>query len=143
MEELTELLRSVNKELMTVAESVMRHHGVVRRDLLVVKLAGECPGITVSQIARKTGMAKSHISRTVDGLTQAGVLEKHPDPSDRRLIRVYVTGQAEAHFKEAQELIKERLADALGDLPPDQMESIVDGLRVLRSALKGERRDKA
>jgi MarR family transcriptional regulator, negative regulator of the multidrug operon emrRAB len=50
------------------------------------------PGeITPADLAQKTGVTRATISGLLDGLEKDGLVERRPDPQDRRLTRLYLT----------------------------------------------------
>jgi DNA-binding MarR family transcriptional regulator len=54
------------------------------------------PGeITPAELAEKTGVTRATISGLLDGLEKDGLVERKPDPQDRRLIRLYLTNGGE------------------------------------------------
>lgn len=52
-------------------------------------------GVIVSELARHTEAAKSHVSNVIDQLVERDCVEKRPDPGDQRLQRLYVTRAAQ------------------------------------------------
>jgi len=130
------LLKAVSRRLFGMARDVMDKHGFPASTMPIMHDALRFPGSTISDIARRTGMAKSHISRTVENLAAKGFLEKRPDPTDQRLMRVYSTEQAESRFRAVQENMRRRLSAVLAALPPQKVDALVDGLRELQNALE-------
>jgi hypothetical protein len=45
-------------------------------------------GITITQLAERTALQKSTLSRMIDRLKHAGLLRREPDPENRRTTRV-------------------------------------------------------
>jgi len=96
------------------------------------------PGVTVSDVARRTKMVKSHVSKTVDQLARDGYLEKQPDPSDHRLIRLYATPAGRGRVAETEVLVRRAWDEALANVPEEQLDEVVRGLRTLLKALDRE-----
>ena len=80
-----------------VAEALVQH------DLSVAQFASllmldEVPGLSVADVARKVSTARQSANEMLGGLERAGLVERRPDPADRRATLVALTpaGQATA-----------------------------------------------
>lgn len=67
-------------------------------------------GITITQLAERTALQKSTMTRTLDRLERADLLRREPDPADRRTTRVVLTEQARAALCTFAE-VSERMRD--------------------------------
>jgi DNA-binding MarR family transcriptional regulator len=87
-----QLLRT-GDELLALDEEVLNsygtRHGRFNLLLLLMKCSGQ--GATPASLADKTGVTRATISGLLDGLEKDGMIERRPDPEDRRLIRVNLT----------------------------------------------------
>jgi DNA-binding MarR family transcriptional regulator len=101
---------------------------------LLLHVAHERPGLTVSELARTTGQAKSRVSVLVDQLAGEGLLIKQADPSDRRLVRVYAGPRVEEWRQSFHRMMEDLMAELLADLGADEQSSLVAALRKLREA---------
>lgn len=138
IEELEGLLKAINHSIFKVIHDVAKTHQMAGPGGPVIREAVRNPGITVSEISRRTGMAKSHISKTVEGLAKAGFLEKRPDPRDQRRLRIYVTEHTMEQFSRVREGVTRRLSIVAAGLPPGKTDEIIEDLRVLQEALRQE-----
>lgn len=129
------LMRDVNRGLFEMARRVKQQNGLPPLSLRVIGSIMTTPGTTVSEIARQTGLAKSHVSRTVVRLCELGFAEKRSDPADQRLVRIYPTPTAREPMMEMRRAMREQLSAALGSISEDQGAAVIDGLRVLKAAL--------
>ena len=135
------LLKAVNRGLFDLAQDVLHQYGLPASGIAVMSQILRVPGTTVSEVARRTGMAKSHVSKTVESLSEVGFLEKRPDPSDQRLVRIHATEQAEMRFREMQTAMRHRLSAVISSLPDQKVDAIIDGLKALHAALEGNNRN--
>lgn len=71
-------------------------------------------------------------------MVEAGFIEKRPDASDQRLARLYPTQKARDHFDSVRAAVHRRMTEVLSALSDDQMKAVLDGLVILRTALKQE-----
>ena len=65
--------------------------------------------LRLSELAERMGITAPTASRAVDGLVDLGLLERLPDPADRRAVRIDVTEQGRVDV----EVRKARVAAAL------------------------------
>jgi len=139
IDRLDRLLRSVNHSIMATVRETVEPHGIPRRGMEIIRHVHMVPGVTVSEIARRTGMAKSNVSNTVDSLLTIGMLEKRNDPADQRLVRIYHTPQADEHFQRVREAVLARLTEVLAVLGPAKVDSLIEALQDLETALAAGR----
>ncbi len=134
-ERLLVLLKSVYDSMHNVARSTWREYGLPPPGALVMRQIDRHPGVTVSALARSTGLAKSNVSKTVDGLVETGFIRRCSDPKDRRLGRLYATAKAEAHFHEMWSEMRKRLSLVLATLSHEETEAITGALQTLKEAV--------
>ena len=61
------------------------------RMLAILACAAEQPGLSVKHVAARLGTMNSCVSRSLDALVAAELVERHGNPADRRQIRVIPT----------------------------------------------------
>lgn len=62
----------------------------------------ENDGQHASELARTVGRAATSFTPNLDKLQQKGLIERRPDPGDRRAVRIYLTADAEKLRKDVQ-----------------------------------------
>jgi hypothetical protein len=72
----------------------------------------------------------------IDRLEDNGWVRREPDPQDRRVKRIYPTAEAERRQKVMWQIAEETVADALGDLTPEQRDLVCDLLLSVKSRLQ-------
>jgi DNA-binding MarR family transcriptional regulator len=85
-------------------------------------------GQKLVNVATKMNASTPGVSRLVDRLVRQGLVERHPDPSNRRAIRLMITDSARAMLCEIDECRRrhiEKCIDSLNPLFVDQMISNV------------------
>ncbi len=130
------LLRSVNLGMFSMADEILQQHQFPRSGMAIMGQILKKPGITVSQVARRTGFAKSHVSKTIDTLSGQGFVERRQDPSDQRLVRLFATEELKERFAEMKTATDRRLSEVLAVFPKDSLDSLVEGLEMLNRALE-------
>jgi len=93
-------------------------------------------GMRLTDIARGAGMAPQSIGELVDQLERLGMVERRPDPEDRRAKRVYLTDKARVGQRAAEKAVREseeRIAAVIGadrlDALKTDMARIVEAFR--------------
>lgn len=103
--------------------------------ILLRHVKGE-PGLTISELARQTGMVKSHISKMVDQLVAKGFAEKRADEADQRLVRIYVNAAGEESLARMEARAMAAWAEVAEHVPEAELPGLVQGLRVLLDAIE-------
>ncbi|BDG61599.1 MarR family winged helix-turn-helix transcriptional regulator [Caldinitratiruptor microaerophilus] len=140
-EEIVDLLREVNRLVRERMARFLQEQGLPHSPSWapVVRHVAMCPGVTVNELSRRLGMAKSHVSILAEQLQGEGILRKEPDPHDQRLVRLFLTDEGARLRGRWQETYRAFLAATVRSLPEDRAEHLLDGLRALRAALSAER----
>jgi DNA-binding MarR family transcriptional regulator len=102
--EITWLLHRAAQRLRGVTGDVAEQHGLALRDYIVLSALDKTPGLTQSDLGRSLGLDKTTLMSQLDGLERTGLIERHNDPSDRRLRIPVITAAGEA--------LRARVADA-------------------------------
>lgn len=78
----------------------------------------------LSQLAARSACVRSNITQLVDRLEAEGLVERVPDPSDRRSVRAALTAEGRRRFAEGQRLFEEAERTALASLSADEREAL-------------------
>jgi DNA-binding MarR family transcriptional regulator len=135
-EALAELLFDVQRGLFERIRLAFREVDLPRTEMMVMMLVRREPGVTLSELARRCGIAKSHISGTVEALHQRGLVEKQADPADQRLVRLTLTEAASSALQPLYACLRGRLAEVTAAVPEEQQAALIESLQVLRDALQ-------
>lgn len=138
-EQLVDLMQSVHRQMYDHLKCIWEDRAIPAAQMMVMHQIAREEGITVSETSRRLGLAKSHVSKTVDELATAGYVEKRPDPHDGRILRLYRTPTAVARFDKMQAMIRERISAVVDLLPQPKAEGLIEGLRLLSEALESTR----
>lgn len=137
LEELDRLWRRINHSIMDTIRQTVHEHSLPAPFRGVMGGLMRSPGVTVSELARHTMMAKSHVSKTVDRLVELGLAEKKPDPADRRLVRVFATDKAHEEFRRIHARVLARWAVVVSTMSESESDALIHGLRGLDRAMSG------
>ena len=95
-------------------------------------------GISISELAEATGLAKTTLTSMLDRMEQAGLVRREPTPGDRRRTQLSLTVEARAlraDYDRISDTMSEIYFEGFTDAEIDQFESYL--LRIL-SNLEGE-----
>lgn len=82
-----------------------------------ILLHTEREGTPSTQLGPKMGMESTSLSRSLRGMETLGLIERVPDASDGRVVRVFLTNEGVAARRQARDLVvtvNTRLRDLLG-----------------------------
>jgi DNA-binding MarR family transcriptional regulator len=91
----------------------------------VLHLVRAEPGISGKEVARRLGTAPNTISTLVRDLTDAGLLARHRDPEDRRVVRLALTEAARIRMDDYAAHRSALLTEALATLDPAARDAIL------------------
>ncbi len=99
------------------------------------------PGITINELARLSHLPKSHVSVMMARLVELGIIRKEADARDNRLVRLQLTTIGRRRVEAWRAANRRTLVRTLQPLSDDQLALIVNGLRLLLSALQQHERN--
>jgi DNA-binding MarR family transcriptional regulator len=141
-----QLLRT-GDELLALDEQVLTSYGTRhgRFNLLMMLLKYSDGEATPAGLAEKTGVTRATISGLLDGLEKDGLIERRPDPEDRRLIRVHLTPAGRSFLDKIRPGYSRWLSSIVEPLDEEERQQLVRLLEKIRtrlgtSAVVGEER---
>lgn len=133
--ELVDALHDLQRELVDLTRFVDRQQELSLMALMVAGCVFAMPGITVSEMARRLGLSKSHTSELVESLSRKGIVTKEPDPQDKRLLRLFLSEEGTALIQAEQASARARFIEQVAELPEAVAERLASDLRTLSSVL--------
>lgn len=91
----------------------------------VIRTVSDSDGVTVTDVARTLGLQPSNVSTTVRKLVERGLIEREPDPQDRRSIRLHLTRKAARHKQLIDGVWADAVQDQLGRMTDEEAELLV------------------
>jgi DNA-binding MarR family transcriptional regulator len=110
--------------------------GVTMPQLRVLFFLGRNGPASVGQVAAALGIAQPSATETLDKLVRHGLVERAPDPSDRRVVRNALSEQGKEMIDRPWETRRALLASALRAAAPGDRAAIEKGLALLCEALE-------
>lgn len=106
-----------------VVDFVLKEHGVTRAELAVLEaVAGD--ELAPSELAERAGVTRAGMTKRLDRLERAGLVERTPTPGDRRSVLVRATAAGRAMLPAAIEARDRAEANLLSRLAPDDADRL-------------------
>lgn len=95
--------------------------------------------VRVGDVSEHLGITRPSVTRLVGELERLGAVRKLPDPRDGRVTLVELTELGSSYEEDYFEPYARRIAERLGDLPPERVEAAIDVMeRFYAAASAGE-----
>lgn len=101
--------------------------------LLEIEEHGET---TIRELTGSLGLDKSTLSRTIDSLVKAGLVERIPHPSDRRFMLLNLTDRGKATCNEINATNDAYYTKIFQSIPVRKHEGVVESLGLLVRAME-------
>ncbi|MEV4322497.1 MarR family winged helix-turn-helix transcriptional regulator [Microbispora rosea] len=135
--DLAAMAAPLTRALMAAETPILREHGLSMWAYSVLLRLDERPVRTQAALAESIGADKTRIISVLDDLQRRGLIERSPDPADRRVRLLSITPEGRRLRDAAQAGIRRMEERLLSRLPDDDKEAFVRVLRVL-SALPSQ-----
>jgi MarR family transcriptional regulator for hemolysin len=96
--------------------------GVTRAQWKVLFRLTRQPGLRQIELADMLEIEAITLSRIVDRLEEAGLVERRPDPADRRAWRLHATASAQPLIAKLKSVADNMIGDAFGGIDPNEIE---------------------
>lgn len=107
-----------------------------RSEAAVLLHVFHAPGISQARLANHLDIETISVVRLIDSLQAAGLIERRPHPTDRRVRTLWLTEAAGPTIIQIQAIGRLVRAQALGGIPTEQHERLFDMLSVVRTNLE-------
>jgi DNA-binding MarR family transcriptional regulator len=129
------LLHDVARLLRKRFEQHARGSGLTRSQWQVLAYLARNEGINQSGLAELLDVVAITLTRIVDKLVAFGLLERQPDPSDRRVWILHLTPKAHPKLQEVHKLGEITRAEALAGVSEADKQRLFKTLQTLKSNL--------
>lgn len=118
-------LASIAEEAIAPAAKLFKKRfGLDVHELRVLRLIGDQPGVTFTELAQRTRMERSATSRILSRLNKGAFVRREIDQNDARKFQLYITPAGEALRMEADPLSLQLEALILANLTAPEREEL-------------------
>jgi DNA-binding MarR family transcriptional regulator len=133
-------LRAVVLAMQMYADGVGHDLGLHRSDLMAMNLMSQAAArgrsLTPSQVAKSMSLSAAAVTALVDRLERVGHLARHPDPADRRRVRLDVSQQAEDIGRSMFQPMNDALAEVMEQYTEADLQMVVAMLEQFTAAVQ-------
>src|SRR3954469_20103318 len=130
------VLNDVARLLRTYADQRARRLGITRAQWAVMARLEQSEGLKQSELAEVLDLQPITLTRLVDRLCQNGMVERRPDPNDRRAKRLHLTPLARPLMDQLAERGQNRMGHVLDGFSLATVERMTLELSLAKENLK-------
>jgi MarR family transcriptional regulator for hemolysin len=129
-------IMDVARMLRTYADQRARQFGISRAQWAVLIRIERTEGLKQSELAEILDLQPISLTRLLDRLAGSGLIERRPDPNDRRANRLYLLPAARPLLDRLAELGTDMMATVLEGLDGTTIERMLNDLLVIKDNLR-------
>jgi MarR family transcriptional regulator, transcriptional regulator for hemolysin len=130
------IVNDVARLLRTYADHKAAQFGTTRAQWSVLFRLDRAEGLNQSELADMLDLQPITLTRLLDKLSDSGLIERRPDPDDRRAKRLFLTPAARPLLEHLGSLGEEIMTAVLQGLQPQAVEQMIGQLGVVRDNLR-------
>jgi MarR family transcriptional regulator, transcriptional regulator for hemolysin len=134
--ELAFAINDVARLLRTYADHEARRFGMTRAKWAVLARLDRFEGLKQAELAEMLDLQPISLTRLLDGLADNGLIERRPDPDDRRAKRLFLTPAARPLLGQLTELGEDLMATALAGFAPADTAALLASLGAIKENLR-------
>jgi MarR family transcriptional regulator for hemolysin len=136
-------ISDVARLMRTYVDQRARELGMTRAQWAVLARIDRNEGVRQGELADTLDLQPITLTRLIDRLCDGGLIERRPDPSDRRAKRLYLTPAARPVLDGMMPLGKEIMATVLAGIEPAAIEQLLAHLLTIKTNLRSAIADRA
>ena len=129
------LLKDVSRLMRRNFERRAGHIGLTQSQWQALAHLSRREGINQVTLADLMEIQPITLARLIDRLEELKLVERRPDPKDRRALRLYLTDSATPLLETMWNLAAQTRAEALAGLPPPTRQMLIEALSRMRNNL--------
>lgn len=129
-------INDVARLLKTYADQGARQYGMTRAQWGVLSRLDRCEGLKQSELAELLDLQPISLTRLLDRLANNGLIERRPDPHDRRVNRLYLMPAARPLLTQLTAMGEELMSTVLKGLDEKSIGRLLTELGLLRDNLR-------
>lgn len=132
------LLHDVARLLRVEADKRARQHGMTRAQWGILIWLERQPGITQKELSELLEVEPITVARLIDRLEARGMVERRPDPRDRRIWRLHLLPPAHDVLHEINEQRSDMTSTLTTGIDAHTLDTITEALLRMKSTLTQE-----
>ena len=108
--------------------------GIGPRDFLLMRFVLAAQGQSQQALAERLGVPASRMVAMVDHLEEAGLVERRPDPGDRRVRGLYLTRKGRGALERASKIAIDYETRLCAGINREEREQLIDLLQKLQAS---------
>jgi MarR family transcriptional regulator for hemolysin len=132
------LLHDVARLLRHEADRRARAHGMTRAQWVILFWLERQPGLSQKELSEILEVEPITVARLIDRLEARSMVERRPDPKDRRIWRLHLLPPAEPVLAAIHEERANMHRRATTELDPATEQTMIEGLRRMKATLIAE-----
>lgn len=129
------LIKQVEAGLRRPLDECLAREGISTPSYTALTVLQRRPGITSSELARRSFVRAQTMAETVNSLLAAGLVRREKDPTHGRQMLLFITPEGDARVAALRETIRDLDEVVAAALTPEQRAELVHHLRVVRDRL--------
>jgi MarR family transcriptional regulator for hemolysin len=129
-------IMDVARMLRTYADQRARQFGISRAQWTVLVRLDRSEGLKQSELADILDLQPISLTRLLDRLADNGLIERRPDPNDRRANRLYLKPAARPLLAQLNELGTGMMAEVMAGLDAKASERLLSDLGMMKDNLR-------
>jgi MarR family transcriptional regulator for hemolysin len=126
----------VARMLRTFSDQRARQFGISRAQWVVLIRLDRSEGLKQSELAEILDLQPISLTRLLDRLAGNGLIERRPDPNDRRANRLYLTPAARPLLEQLSALGEDMMTNVLEGISPAAQEALLRDLALMKDNLR-------
>ena len=136
-------ISDVARLMRTYVDQRARELGMTRAQWAVLARIDRNEGVRQGELADTLDLQPITLTRLIDRMCDSGLIERRPDPNDRRAKRLYLTPAARPVLDGMMPLGQEIMATVLAGIEPAAIEQLLAYLLTMKTNLRGAIADRA
>jgi MarR family transcriptional regulator for hemolysin len=130
-------LNDVARLLRTYADYKAAQFGMSRAKWAVLARLDRFEGLKQTELADMLDLQPISLTRLLDSLCDNGLIERRPDPGDRRAKRLFLTAAARPLLNRLSDLGEEVMGTALAGVDRAEAKALLAQLSIIKDNLRG------
>ncbi len=130
-----EIMRRLQRNLSWQSKSDAVCCGITLAQCHVLMEIGKVSEISIVDLASILGLDKSTLSRTIDGMVETGLVERLPNPEDRRFLKLTLTEEGKNLFDSINCTFDQYYKDVFAAIPSEKHQQVTESLSLLARAI--------